>query len=141
MNPENLWINNVITICAIVFAVAVILFFMWLDTRKEGIKPSGVVAFIGKYSLAFGAVFIIIGLVFWLPILSGYETMFGYKQQDFWENAIVIINTAYFNPHFFIRAFLGLSALIIGIIFIVARLFRSIERFFKGVIRWLVKQK
>jgi hypothetical protein len=139
LNPENLWINNIITICAIAFAFVVILFFMRLDSKEEGIKPSKVVSLITKYSLLLGVIFIVIGLIIWSPILNGSETMLGYKGQELQEDIIVILDTAYFNLQFFLRSLLGLSAVIIGIIFVVAGLFRGIEKLFKGVKRWKIK--
>ena len=141
MNPENLWINNIITICAIAFAFVVILFFMRLDSKEENIKPSKVVSLITKYSLLLGVIFIVIGLIIWTPILNGSETMLGYKGQEWRDDDIIVLiwDTAYFRLQFFLRSLLGLLAVIIGLIFVVAGLFRGIEKLFKGVKRWKIK--
>lgn len=60
MHPENIWINSAIALGAIVVTFFVILYFMRLERKKESINPSKVVAFINKYSLVFGVVFIIL---------------------------------------------------------------------------------
>lgn len=124
MNPENLWINSAITLGAIAFAFFVILLFMRLEGKKQNINPSNIVAFINKYSLVFGVVFIIIGLTLWTPILNGSESVFGYEWQDWWDDGIVR-NAAYFRLSFFFRGFLGVLGLIIGLSFIRAYVFRG----------------
>jgi hypothetical protein len=143
LNPANMWINGVITLGAILFAILVILFFMRLESKEENIKPSNIVAFIDKYSLAFGAVFIIIGLAIWIPILIGSESMFWFKSErveyDFppapelippnhvWNSTvppyILILHSAYFNIQYFVFVSLGILSLIIGINFIRAYVF------------------
>ena len=74
MNPENLWINVAITLGAIAVTFFVILYFMRLEGKKKNIKPNSIVAFIEKYSLVFGVLFIIIGLALWIPILNGSDS-------------------------------------------------------------------
>jgi hypothetical protein len=127
VNPENLWINSAITLGAIAFAFIVILFFMRLDAKNGNIEPNNIVSFIDKYSLAFGAVFVIVGLALWIPILNGSEWMLGFEWQYWWKDRIVR-SAAYFSPLFLLRAFLGLLALIIGIAFITSDVFRGIKK-------------
>jgi hypothetical protein len=149
VNPENLWINSVITLGAIAVAFFVILFFMILEGKKKDINPSNIVVFIDKYSLAFGVVFIIIGgLALWIPILNGSESMFWFKSErveyDFppapelippnhvWNSTvppyILIVDRAYFNIRYFIFMSLGFLSLIIGVNSIIAPVFRGIKK-------------
>lgn len=141
MNPENIWINSAITLGAIAVTFFVILYFMRLEGKKKNINPSNIVEFIDKYSLAIGAVFIIIGLALWIPILNGSENMFRYEWQDWWDNEIVVMNVAYFSPHFLLRAFLGLLVLIIGINFIIADVFRGAKKLVRGIKKWRTRPK
>ena len=143
MIPEQLWINSAITLGAIAFAFLVILFFMRLEGKNESINPSNVVAFVNKYSLVFGAVFIIIGLALWIPILNGSESIFWFKPErveyDFppapelippdyeWNSTvppyILILRSAYFDIRYFVFMSLGFLSLIIGLSFIRAYVF------------------
>jgi len=154
VNPENLWINSAITIGAIMFAFFVILFFMRLEGKKKNINPNSIVAFIDKYSLVFGVVFIIIGLALWIPILNGSESMFWFKPErveyDFppapelippgyvWNSTvppyILILDRAYFNIRYFVFVSLGFLSLIIGLSFIRAYVLRGIKK-------WRTRQK
>jgi hypothetical protein len=140
VNPENIWINSAITLGAIAFAFFLILFFMRLEGKKENINPSNIVAFIDKYSLAFGAVFIIIGLTLWTPILNGSENMFGYESQDWWKDRIVR-NAAFFSFPFLLRAFLGSLALIIGIKIILVDVFRGTKKLVRSIKKWRTRPK
>jgi len=154
VNPENLWINTAITLGAITFAFFVILYFMRLEGKKENINPSNVIAFIDKYSLVFGAVFIIVGLALWIPILNGSESIFRVKPErveyDFppapelippnhvWNSTvppyILIVDRAYFNTRYFVFMSLGFLSLIIGVNSIIAPVFRGIKK-------WKTRQK
>lgn len=148
MNPENIWINSAITLVAIILAFFVILFFMRLEGKKKNINPNSIVAFIDKYSLVFGVVFIIIGLALWIPILNGSESMFRFKSErveyDFppapelippnyvWNSTvppyILILHSAYFNTRYFVFMSLGFLSLIIGVNSIIAHVFRGIKK-------------
>jgi hypothetical protein len=154
VNPENLWINGAITLGAIVVTFFVILYFMRLEGKKENINPSNVVAFIDKYSLVFGAVFIIVGLALWIPILNGSESIFWFKPErveyDFppapelippnhvWNSTvppyILIVDRAFFNTRYFVFASLGVLSLIIGLSFIRAYVFGGIKK-------WIARPK
>lgn len=143
MFPESLWINSAIILGMIAFAFFVILFFMRLESKEENINPSNIVAFIDKYSLVFGVVFIIVGLALWIPILNGSESMFWFKSKrveyDFppapelippnhvWNSTvppyILILHSAYFNTRYFVFMSLGFLSLIIGLSFIRAYVF------------------
>ena len=161
MNPENLWINSAITLGAIALTFFVILFFMILESKKKDINPSNIVAFIDKYSLAFGVVFIIVGLALWIPILNGSESMFWFKSErveyDFppapelipqgyvWNSTvppyILVLNRAYFNIRYFEFVSLGFLLLIIGVKFIIAPVFRGIKKLFRGIKKWIARPK
>jgi len=161
VNPENLWINSVITLGAILFAFLVILFFMILEGKKKDINPNSVVAFIDKYSLVFGVVFIIIGLALWIPILNGSESIFRFKPERVeynfppapelippgyvWNSTvppyILVLNRAYFNIRYFEFVSLGFLLLIIGVNFIIAPVFRGIKKLFRGIKKWRARQK
>ncbi|MBA7640210.1 hypothetical protein ES703_47875 [subsurface metagenome] len=154
MNPENLWINSAITLCAIAVTFFVILYFMRLEGKKKNIKPNSIVAFIDKYSLVFGVVFIIVGLALWIPILNGSESMFWFEpkrvEYDFppapelippnyeWNSTvppyILILEFAYFNTRYFVFTSLGFLSLIIGLSFIRAYVFRGIKK-------WIARPK
>jgi hypothetical protein len=154
VNPENIWVNSAITIGFIAFAFFVILFFMRLEGKKEGVNPSNIVAFIDKYSLVFGVVFIIVGLALWIPILNGSESIFRFKPErveyDFppapelippgyvWNSTvppyILILDFAYFNTRYFVFTSLGFLSLIIGVNSIIAPVFRGIKK-------WRTRQK
>jgi len=141
--PESLWINSAIILGMIAFAFFVILFFMRLESKEENINPSNIVAFIDKYSLVFGVVFIIVGLALWIPILKGSESIFRYKSErvDYnfppapeliplgyvWNSTvppyILILHSAYFNTRYFVFMSLGFLSLIIGLSFIRAYVF------------------
>jgi len=140
VNPENLWINSAMTLGAIAVTFFVILYFMRLESKKKNINPNSIVAFIDKYSLVFGVVFIIIGLALWIPILNGSERVFGYELQDWWKDGIVR-NAAFFSFPFLLRAFLGSLGLIIGLSFIRAHVFRWIKKLFRGITKWIAQQK
>jgi hypothetical protein len=139
VNPQNLWNDSAIIIYAFVFVFVVILFFMILERREEKIKASKVVAFIRKYSLIFGVAFLVIGLIIWTPILDGSETILGYRGQEMQDGIVVILDTAYFSPQFFMHTLFGLSMLIIGAVIIAPNLFRGIEKLIRGVRRWRTK--
>jgi hypothetical protein len=154
VNPENIWINTAITLGAIAVTFFVILYFMRLEGKKKKINPSNIVAFIDKYSSAFGAVFIIIGLALWIPILNGSESIFRFKSErveyDFppapelippnhvWNSTvppyILILHSAYFNTRYFVFIYLGFLSLIIGLSFIRAYVLRGIKK-------WRTRQK
>ena len=143
MNPENIWINSAITLGAIAFTFFVILYFMRLEGKKKNKNPNSIVAFIDKYSLVFGTVFIIIALALWIPILNGSESIFRFKPErveyDFppapelippgyvWNSTvppyILISHSAYFNTRYFVFMSLGFLSLIIGLSFIRAYVF------------------
>ena len=161
MNPENIWINSAITLGAIAFAFFVILYFMMLESKKKDVNPSNIVAFIDKYSLVFGVVFIIVGLALWIPILNGSESIFRVKPErveyDFppapelippnhvWNSTvppyILILDRVYFNIRYFVFIFLGFLSLIIGVNSIIAPVFRVLKKLFRGIKKWRVKQK
>ncbi|TRZ53438.1 MAG: hypothetical protein D4S01_01335 [Dehalococcoidia bacterium] len=128
MNPDNIWINVAITLGAIAVTFVVILYFMRLERKKESINPSKVVAFVNKYSLVFGAVFIIVGLALWIPILYGSENVFGYESQGWWNEGTVVMDAAYFNIPFFLQTFVGVVSLLIGIGFIYVGAFGDKKR-------------
>jgi len=154
VNPENIWINSAITLGAIAVTFVVILYFMRLEGKKKNINPNSIVAFIAKYSLVFGVVFIIIGLALWIPILNGSVSIFRFKPErveyDFppapelippnhvWNSTvppyILILEFAYFNTRYFVFTSLGFLSLIIGLSFIRAYVFGGIKK-------WIARPK
>jgi len=161
LNPENIWINSAITLGAIAVTFFVILYFMRLEGKKKNINPNSIVAFIDKYSLAFGVVFIIVGLALWIPILNGSESIFRFRPERFecnlppapelippnyvWNSTvppyILILDRAYFNTRYFVFMSLGFLSLIIGVNSIIAPVFRGIKKLFRGIKKWRTRQK
>jgi hypothetical protein len=134
---------------------------MRLEGKKKDINPTNIVAFIDKYSSAFGVVFIIFGLGLWIPVLNGSESMFWFRPErveyDFppapelippnhvWNSTvppyILILDRAYFNIRYFVFISLGFLSLIIGVNSIIAPVFRGIKKLFRGIKKWSARQK
>ncbi len=70
MNSESLWINNLFVIGFIAFAFIIIFFFINLEAKNKEIKINDILALLNKYSIVFGLVFVIIGVVFLIPLLT-----------------------------------------------------------------------
>ncbi|MEJ2272745.1 MAG: hypothetical protein P8X91_09810 [Candidatus Bathyarchaeota archaeon] len=143
MIPESLWINSVLAIGFLVFALVLILFFINLEAKNKGIKlkPKKIFVSISKHSVVFGVIFIIIGATFLIPILFGSENIFLFDQKRLknetkppselipygylWRSDIPLfileLNSAYFNIRFFGFLFFGFLLLLLGISIIFPR--------------------
>jgi hypothetical protein len=100
----------VLAIGFFVFAFFVILFFMVLEAKNKELKPKETVAFLDRYSIVFGVVFVIVGAVFLIP----YLTPWGVNL--FWFDWFIK------NYFWFIRLPLfltGILLLVVGLILII----------------------
>ena len=70
MISESLWITNVFVIGFIAFAFIIIYFFINLEAKNKEIKINDILVLLNKYSIVFGVVFVIIGVVFLIPLLT-----------------------------------------------------------------------
>ena len=107
MISESLWINNVFVIGFIAFAFIVIYFFINLEAKNKEIKINNILALLNKYSIVFGVVFIIIGVVFLIPLLTPWGV------NIFWFDWYI---KNYFMPirgHLFMT---GILLIVIGLI-------------------------
>lgn len=109
MNPENLWINTVITLGASLFAVLIVLFFMMLDNKKMDLRDC--VASADKFQLSYGMTFIILGLVLTLPILTGFVQVVDYK---ILYDELIYFEIPHLTPVFFVYLIFIVTSLIIG---------------------------
>jgi len=112
LSSESIYVNNVLAIGFFVFAFFVILFFMVLEAKNKELKlkPKETFAFLDKYSIVFGVVFVIIGAVFLIPYLTPWGV------NIFWFDWFIK------NYFWFIRLPLfltGILLLVIGLILII----------------------
>jgi hypothetical protein len=110
--PERFYLTSVFVIGLLVFAFFVILFFMVLEAKNKELKlkPKEIFAFLNKYSMVFGVVFVIIGAVFLIPYLTPWGV------NIFWFDWFIK------NYFWFIRLPLfltGILLLVIGLILII----------------------
>ncbi len=140
MIPESLWVNSVLAIGSFMFALVLILFFIRIEGKNKEIKlnPKKIIASIRKYSVIFGVILIIVGAIFLIPILFGFENIFLVEQRIsqhltkppsglipngyFWESKvppyILELNSFYFNIRFFGFLLSGFLLSLIGVLII-----------------------
>ena len=162
MIPESLWLNSILAIASFVFAFFMIFFFGYLQAKKKEIKPRPrrISAFIVKYSIGFGLVFIIIGAAFLIPILNSSESIFLFEltkiEHEFqppshlipngyyWGSEVppyvLALNRAYFNFRYFGFLLLGFLLLIMGMI-IFSKIFQRQKKHSKSKIIKLTSKR
>lgn len=135
--PEILWINSVLAIGSFVFALILILFFIRIEggNKEIKLKPKKIIASTSKHSEIFGVLFLIVGAIFLIPILFGFESIFLVEQKSlehftkppsglipngyFWDSNvppyILELNSVYFNIRFFGFLLSGFLLSLIGI--------------------------
>ena len=151
MIPESLWINSVLAIVSFVFALVLILFFIKIEAKDKEIKlkPKKIIASASKYSVIFGVIFLIIGTIFLIPILFGFESIFLVEQKSLrhetkpppglipngylWDSSvppyILELNNVYFNIRFFGFLSLGILLSLIGILIIFPTIFTRQKKY------------
>ena len=149
--PEDLWINSVLAIVSFVFALVLILFFIKIEAKNKEIKLKPKINFksISKYSIVFGLIFIIIGIIFLIPILFGFESIFLIEQKSlkhetkppsglipngyFWESNVppymLELNSFYFNIRFFGFLLVGFLFSLIGILIIFPKILTKQKKY------------
>jgi len=137
VNSEQLWSNTVTTWGWIAFAALLILFFMSLEGRRKEMNPGNFAAFICKHRLAFSVALIVVGLAFLYPILNGSQTLFWFihvRAENYSTLGTTTLRSAFFNLWLFLYAAIGLSLLIVGLMF-------TLPFVRGGIQKWRTKQK